>query len=735
MGDTKESLKFLQTQIEKRDTRGILTFEEYLDLARREPQRILRNIFQLFYDMVKSYVGEGTDEYPDDPESIGFVKYDCSKLFAEGADIPFLADRLFANRFIRQVEGLKQGFQQNQIYVYYGPSGCGKSTFLNNLLRSFEEYVNREEGRSFELLWELDEAILKNEDQGETPKKLLIPCPSHDYPILLIPKPYRPEFLHRLLPDEMKIKAKIFEEKDYEWIFRGDVCAICKSIFWSLFDKLGSLDRVLSMVRVRPYKFDRRLGEGISVFNPGDRPVFEGPTVFFSNSRIQKKLDEIFGVNSIRYIFSPLARTNNGIYVLMDVKLYNQERLLELHNVISEGVHKVSDIEEPISSLFIALMNPEDKDVIEEKKMESFRGRIKENKIPFVLEPATEANIWLTIFGQSIRERFLPRVLENFARIIVASRMKWAVPESLKGWIPNIGKYSRYCDENGLLLRMEIYSGIIPTWLSEEDRKKFTAPVRKAMIAEGEKEGDKGFDGRVSIELFRDFFSRYGARQSLINMNNVIEFFKHGIPKQQRDENIPKKFLDSLLNSYNYTVLNEVKEALFFYNPEQIQKDILNYICAVNYNVGDKVRCKYTGEEFEVTIDFLKSMASYLTGEEMTDDNARKFAQSIQNKYIVVTAKERRIDLTETELYRELFDDYIRNLKEKVLEPFAKNPNFREAIKAFGTQDFDSFETRLKEHVSHMIRNLIANGYTEQGARDICLYVLDNNLVERFAGT
>ena len=45
----------------------------------------------------------------------------------------------------------------------------------------------------------------------------------------------------------------------------------------------------------------------------------------------------------------------------MDIKSHNVERLIELHNIISEGVHKVEDLEENVDSLFLAVMNPEDK--------------------------------------------------------------------------------------------------------------------------------------------------------------------------------------------------------------------------------------------------------------------------------------------------------------------------------------------------------------------------------------
>lgn len=734
MSGKEEAMRFLEAEIGKRAKMTVLNFSEYLERVRRSPTMHLRNIFRIFYDMAKSLVSEGVDEYPDDPESIGFKQYDCSALLEESAENPFFADRLFANRFIRQVESLRQGFQQNRIYVYEGPSGCGKSTFLNNLLRTFEIYTRTEEGQTFEIVWEIAEALFWGGTENR--QKLIVPCPSHDHPILAIPKEHRAKLLDKLLSDAPEARKRIFNDKDYEWLFRREACTICKSIFWASFERLSSAEKVFQFVTARTRRFDRRTGEGISVFNPGDRPfwfVADGKAAgeCFTNQHIQEGLDRLFGAGSVKFVYSPLARTNDGIYVLMDIKGHNKERLLELHNVISEGVRRVGETEEQINSFFFALMNPEDKRVIEEEKMESFKGRIQYNKIPYVLEPATEVKIYLRVFGEQIRERFLPMVLENFARVIISSRMsRECVP--LKEWIPDPRKYELYCDADGLLLRMEVYSGVIPVWLSEEDRKNFTAPKRKALIAEGEKEGDKGFSGRDSIGLFNEFLSRYGARTVLVNMDNVVDFFKDHIGKDRRDENVPKKFLVSLMNSYDYAVLNRVKEAMYFYNEEQIRKDVLHYLCAVNHDVGGRIRCPYTGEMIEGTIEFLMMIAGHILGKEVAKQEALKLAQETQKKYIVVVSRERG-DICKTELYRDLFGAYVRNLKERALQPFVGNDNFREAVKSYGKEGFGAFDGRLRERVAYMIKNLINKfGYTEQGAKEICLYVLDKKLCDKF---
>ena len=67
-------------------------------------------------------------------------------------------------------------------------------------------------------------------------------------------------------------------------------------------------------------------------------------------------------------------------------------------------------------------------------------------------------------------------------------------------------------------------------------------------------------------------------------MSDLCKFFTK-IHKNVK-ELIPGWFLDSLLRMYDYTILQEVKESLYYYNEEQISRDIQNYIFAVNFEKG-----------------------------------------------------------------------------------------------------------------------------------------------------
>jgi ABC-type uncharacterized transport system fused permease/ATPase subunit len=88
----------------------------------------------------------------------------------------------------------------------------------------------------------------------------------------------------------------------------------------------------------------------------------------------------------------------------------------------------------------------------------------------------------------------------------------------------------------------------------------------------------------------------------------------------------------------------------------------------------------------------------------------------------------------ETQLYQSLHERYVYNLKEKVLEPFLDNDNFRRAIKDFDTDDFKTYDKRIRDDVTFLISNLCAAKYhyNKQSAKEVCVYVIDNDLAKKF---
>jgi predicted Ser/Thr protein kinase len=650
---------------------------------------------------------------------------------------------------------IRQASQNNRIFLFEGPPGSGKSTFLNILLQKLEDFTLLQEGSLYETYWRLDiarlggfrrferelhklaletgdadlvERLISTQMESEKlPKKFLeFSCPNHDHPVLQIPKSYRRQFLDELIPEEA-FKEDLFNNKEFEWILKDKPCGICNSIYEVLTDSVGEPLAILNMIHARKAKFNRQFGEGISVFNPGD-PIMDQPIY---NPQLQGMLNDLLKTDAVTFIYSVLAKTNNGVYALMDIKENNIRRLMDLHGIISDGVHKVGHLEERIKTLFVGLINPGDKEHYE--KVPSFRDRVITVSVPYVLDYKTEVLIYKNKFGDSVDERFLPRVLENVAKIIIASRLK-RESTAIVNWLDDSEKYGKYTDKDFMLLKMELYTGVIPDWINEEDQKNLTTLTRREIFKAAKQEGKAGISGRQSLYLLNNFLNKFGNSDKLIRMDEVQEFYsEHAEVKSW----LPDGFVESLVNQYDYNVLQEIRESIYFYNKNQISRDIMNYLYCVNFEEGTKVQSIYTKDVIEITEDYFKNFEAIFLGVTSTKKMRESFRKDIQNEYVSKTlsieiqVKDKK--LNETEQFHALFEKYTKSLKENALAPYINNDNFRMAIKDFDTPSFRKYDSRLKKDVQHLLSQLISRfDYELEGARQISLYALDKNLPAKF---
>ena len=90
--------------------------------------------------------------------------------------------------------------------------------------------------------------------------------------------------------------------------------------------------------------------------------------------------------------------------------------------------------------------------------------------------------------------------------------------------------------------------------------------------------------------------------------------------------------------------------------------------------------------------------------------------------------------MSETKIFVDMRDRYVYNLKEKVLDPFLENENFRRAIKDYDAEDFKTYDKRIRDDVTYLINNLCEKyRYSELGAKEVCIYVIDSDLAKKFA--
>ena len=282
---------------------------------------------------------------------------------------------------------------------------------------------------------------------------------------------------------------------------------------------------------------------------------------------------------------------------------------------------------------------------------------------------------------------------------------------------------------------MELFSANIPKWLEEEDIKSLDNKVLKNIIAESEIHGKEGLSGRDSIKLFDRFYSKYAREDRLINMPDLCKFFKKFDDKPKKM--IPPGFLASLLRMYDYNILQQVKESLYYYNEDQIAIDIKNYISAVTNELDSIAECLFTKEKLHITKELLEGTENRFSSEKMNNKQREAIRNDVLKEYTTQTlTHEIMIEgktIDQTRLFGSLHDKYVHNLKKRVLEPFMENENFRNAIKDYDTEKFKSHDKRIKKDVKFLIDNLCSKfEYSVQGANEACIYVIDNELANKF---
>ena len=163
---------------------------------------------------------------------------------------------------------------------------------------------------------------------------------------------------------------------------------------------------------------------------------------------------------------------------------------------------------------------------------------------------------------------------------------------------------------------------------------------------------------------------------------------------------------------------------------------IQNYMYSVNFEPGSVDICKYTSDRLEITEEFWEAIESRILGGKADKNSKRNLRRDTQKEYTSRTLPQEIMlegkPIVQTRLYQSLFERYVHNLKENVLDPFLKNENFRGAINDFDTENFKTYDQRIRDDVNFLIKNLCTKSrYTRQGAQEVRMYVIDHELASK----
>lgn len=671
MGSLVEKIAELQDYEQFADLHWKGSFEDYLDIVRRDPA-VTRTAFQRLYDMVLSY---GSETYYDNKKKMVHHRFfddplDEGKDAIFGLDIPLM-------RLVNVLKSAAYGYgTEKRVILLHGPVGSSKSTIARLLKKGLEDYSRKPQGALYTYEW-----VLPEELQHITGGEAVFPCPMNEDPLRLIPEEWRPRAFAELGlgGDERPVRMK------------GDLNPACRLIFRELMAHYrGNWGKVMDHVRVRRLVLSEKDRTGIGTFQPKDEKNQDSTEL---TGDINYKKIALFGSDSDPRAFNfdgEFNIANRGIIEFVEILKLDVAFLYDLLGATQE--HKIKPKKFPqtdIDEVIIGHTNEaEYRKLLNNEFMEALRDRTIKVDIPYITRLREEVRIYKKDFtDQKVRGKHIaPHTIEMAAMWAILTRLEQPKKHDVS-----------------LLQKLKLYDGKSLTGFTQDNVKE----LRKETVREG-------MDG-ISPRYVQDKISNALVSQrseTSINPFLVLNELESGLKQHSLITNEEqKKHYNDLLavvkQEYEEVVKNEVQRAISA-DEQAIKRLAGNYIDNVKaYTQKEKVKNPYTGQDEEPDERLMRSIETKIDISESRKDD---FRREIMNYIgaLAVEGKKFSYDTNERlhrALEQKLFEDQKDTIKLTSLVSNAVDKETQQKIEV------------VKER---MIRDF---GYNEESAADVLAYV------------
>ena len=671
MGSLVDQIAQLQDYEQFADLHWKGSFEDYLDIVRRDPT-VTRTAFQRVYDMVLSY---GSETYYDNKKKLVHYRFfddplEGGKDAIFGLDIPLM-------RLVNVLKSAAFGYgTEKRVILLHGPVGSSKSTIARLLKKGLEEYSRRPEGALYTYEW-----VLPDELHHITGGEAVFPCPMNEDPLRLIPEEWRTKAFEQL---GLRVDGQSVRMK-------GDLNPACRLIFRELMAHYeGDWSKVVGHVRVKRLVLSEKDRTGIGTFQPKDEKNQDSTEL---TGDINYKKIALFGSDSDPRAFNfdgEFNIANRGIIEFVEILKLDVAFLYDLLGATQE--HKIKPKKFPqtdIDEVIIGHTNEaEYRKLLNNEFMEALRDRTIKVDIPYITRLREEIRIYKKDFtDQKVRGKHIaPHTIEMAAMWAILTRLEQPKKHDVS-----------------LLQKLKLYDGKSLTGFTQDNVKE----LRKETAREG-------MDG-ISPRYVQDKISNALVSQrseTSINPFLVLNELESGLKQHSliTNEDLKKHYVDLLAmvkQEYEEVVKNEVQRAISA-DEQAIKRLAANYIDNVKaYTQKEKVKNPYTGQDEEPDERLMRAIETKIDISESRKDD---FRREIMNYIgaLAVEGKKFSYDTNERlhrALEQKLFEDQKDTIKLTSLVSNAVDKETQQKIEV------------VKER---MIRDF---GYNEESAADVLSYV------------
>lgn len=682
----------------------LLSFEEYLDLVAKKPEKLLRSSAQYMKDMIDSF-GVTELQVGHEEKNRHFHVFER----ARGRNRPPIIGQHEAHDHIYRIleQFVRQG-RVDKLILLHGPNGSSKSSTAEALAQALEEYSRTDDGAIYRFNWvfpneklgheglstneggkKIGFGDLQNQRNGKgsfahlADDELLCKIISElkENPIFMLPPQKRTGIIKDFL--------KIHEEELPSFLTDSDLGTKNKKIFEALLVAYhGDLEKVLRHVQVERFFFSSRYRTGIATVEP--QMTIDAQDKQITMERHMQNIPPV--LQNIRF-FEPsgdLVDASRGFIEFADLL----KRPLEAFKYLLTTVEKMSiNLSSGYADLDLVMMASANEKHLDAFKASpdwpSFKGRFELIRVPYLLSSSQESRIYEEDVKTISRNRSIgPHALDLIAKWAVLTRLRPPDPEffdfNSRNLIARVDPFEK----------LALYDGLEPslhfTDAEKSQLKKLVSEIKRESQASHFYEGRFGASPR-EMKMLLYFASQHPGRdqvsalaifdeiENLMRDRSVYDYLQfeprngyhdfrefHKFIRFSYAQSFQREFMISLNlfdeNQYNKAFQNYLKHVVAFLKKENVQNEITQKLEGPSENIMEEMEniLGLTGEKRDIREALVAKIASWRVespGEELDINKVfRPELQTIEQR--IYESKRETIDKVKTAMVTFGTEDY-----------------------------------------------------------------------------
>lgn len=708
-----------------KQSRSILSFDDYLAEVKKQPKYHLRNAAQYFWDVIQ-YFGEYQVNLPT-----GHLRR--YRLFDEG---PVFGQERVQEELVRLIQNYVRSGRIDRLILLHGPNGSSKTSIIQALVRAAEHFSHQDQGVLYRFNWIFPPkkvtqggiGFSSESHEGEFEKTYAyldsdaieskIICEYKDHPLLLLPKEYR-EALFKEIAIDLNI-SEIFKT--------GNLSSKNKKIFDALLiNYQGDASKVYRHIQVERFYLSKRYRVGIGCVEP--QMSVDAYTRQITADQSLAQLHPSLQHMTLFESGGPLAEGHRGLLEYNDLLKRPIESWKYLLVATEQAQASLDMLSLFLDSLMIASSNELHLNGFREyPDWQSFKGRFELIKVPYLLRFSDEIKIYQNQIPKALTGTHIaPHSLEIAALWAILTRLE--PPKSSQ----RTESQNELFEHLSPLEKLELYdTGAIPERLTQreaKDLKKLIPYLFKQYEDDLEYEGRFGASPREIRSLLlnaaqnRNFdhlspIAVLEELQNLIREKASYDFLRREPMKDYRNA---ENFIQIVRRYYLKRLDEEIKNSIGLIEPDSHFDLFERYIKHVSaWTKKEKIMNPLTGKLADPDTELMNQVENILLAKTESPEEFR-------NSLITRIGAFRLEQPDQPVDYHSLFGGHLKRLKDdyygKQTKTVTHIQNCYLKIEEGDTQNIDDKDQELAKTLKE---NLLKLGYNTSSARQAVAYLLLN---------